>query len=153
MKEARNGVSLGRDNNVEQVGPDCHPAPVAKNKKSIRKRWKRNTSYIATWNVRTLFQKGKLDNVVVEMNRMKLEILGLAEMRWNGNGSFKKDGHTFLYSGNNKHTNGVVFIAHRSLNNNITGFYGISDRIAPHKVSSRSIGMCLLQVYAPTSES
>ena len=153
VKGTRNSVSLGRDTNVAQVGPDRHPATVAKNKKNIRKRWKKNTTYIATWNVRTLFQKGKLDNVVMEMNRMKLKILGLAEMRWNGNGSFKKDGHTVLYSGNNKHTNGVGFIVHRSLNNNIKGFYGISDRVALLKISSRYVDMCLLQVYAPTSES
>ena len=36
---------------------------------------------IENWNVRTLHQKGKLENVVQEMNRMKISILGLAEMR------------------------------------------------------------------------
>jgi len=103
VKGTRDRASLGRDTNVAQVGLDRHPATVAKNKKSIRKRWKKNTTYIATWNVRTLFQKGKLDNVVMEMNIMKLKILGFAEMRWNGTGCFKKDGHTVLYSGNNEH--------------------------------------------------
>ena len=127
---------------MAQVGPDRHPTTVAKNKKSIRKRWKKNTAYRATWNVRTLFQKGKLDNVVMEMNRMKLKILALAEMRWNGNGSFKKDGQTVLYSWNNEHTNGVGLIA-----------YGISDQLALLKISSRYVDMCLLQVYVPTSES
>ena len=107
VKGVKDSVSLGRDTNVAHVGPDRHPATVAKSKKSIRKRWKKSTTYIALWNVRTLFQKGKVDNIVMEMNRMKLKILGLAEMRWNGNGSFKKDGHTVLYWGNNEHTNGV----------------------------------------------
>ena len=128
VKGTRNSVSLGRDTNVAQVGPNRHPATVAKNKKNVTKRWKRNTTYIATWNVRTLFQKGNLDNVVIEMKRMKLKILGLAEMRWNGNGSFKKDGHTVLYSGNNKHTNGIGFIVHHSLNNNITKTSACSSR-------------------------
>ena len=66
---------------MAQVGSNCHPATVAKNKENIRKRWKNNTMYIATWNVRTLFQLGKLNNVVMEMNRMRLKLLGLAEMR------------------------------------------------------------------------
>ena len=84
---------------------------------------------------------------------MKLKILGLAEMGWNENGSFKKDGHTVLYSGINKRTNGVGFIVHRSFNNNTKGFYGISDRVALLQISSRFVDICLLQVYAPTSES
>ena len=91
-----------------KIGTDRHPVTVAKNKKSTTKRWKKNTTYIATWTVRTLFQKSKLDNVVMEMNRMKLKILGSAEMRWNGTGSFKKDGHTILYSGNNERTMELV---------------------------------------------
>ena len=57
VKWNRNSVPLGMDNNVAQGGPDRHPATVAKNKKSIRKRWKKNTTYIATWNVRTVFKR------------------------------------------------------------------------------------------------
>ena len=145
----KDSVSLNRDTNVAQFGPDRHLATVAKNKKSIRKK---NTTYIATWSARILL-KGKLDNFVMEMKRMKLKILGLAEMRETGNGSFKKDGHTVLHSGNNEHTKGVGFIVHCSLNNNIKGFYGISDRVALLKISSRCVHMCLMQVYALTSES
>ena len=77
VKGTRNSVSFGRDSNVAQVGTDRHPATVAKNKESIRKKWKKNTTYIATWNVRTQFQESKLDNVVTEMIRIKLKILGL----------------------------------------------------------------------------
>ena len=31
---------------------------------------------IATWNVRTLLQKGKLDNIKQEMERLKINVLG-----------------------------------------------------------------------------
>ena len=80
---------------------------------------------------------------------MKLKILGLAEMRWNSSGFCKKDGHTVLYSGNNKHTNGVGFLIHRSLNNNIKGFYGITDRVALLKISGRYVDMCLCKFMHP----
>ncbi|GFO26013.1 transmembrane protein 179 [Plakobranchus ocellatus] len=63
-----------RDSHVQQVAPGHHPASARKIKADI-------TSKIATWNVRTLHQKGKLENVVQEMERMKLNILGLAEVR------------------------------------------------------------------------
>ena len=35
---------------------------------------------IATWNVRTMFQIGKIDNVIQEMKSMNLDILDVSEM-------------------------------------------------------------------------
>ena len=43
---------------------------------------------LGTWNVRTMLRKGKLANVVREMRRSRVEILGLSEVRWKGNGDF-----------------------------------------------------------------
>ncbi|RUS72309.1 hypothetical protein EGW08_019932 [Elysia chlorotica] len=60
-------VSLGRDRHVRQVAPDRHLATV------------RNKIKIGTWNVRTLYEKGKFDNVKSEMTRMNINIFGLAE--------------------------------------------------------------------------
>lgn len=41
---------------------------------------------IGTWNVRTLYQTGNLAQVIREAENYKLEILGISEMRWTGNG-------------------------------------------------------------------
>ena len=41
---------------------------------------------IGTWNVRTLNQDGKLENVIMKMKRLKLDILGLSEVRWTNSG-------------------------------------------------------------------
>jgi hypothetical protein len=55
---------------------------------------------IGSWNVRTLFQKGKLAQLSREMYRYKLDILGVSEVRWNGSGQIMTtDGKMFLYSG------------------------------------------------------
>ena len=71
--------SFGRISYAQQVAPGRHPA-TARKTKPVR---------IGTWNVRTWFQKGKLDNVDKEMDRTKLSSLGPAEVRWNGAGSIK----------------------------------------------------------------
>ena len=46
---------------------------------------------IGTWNIRTLYQSGKLDNATQEMNRMSIDILGLSEVRWVENGRKMRD--------------------------------------------------------------
>src|SRR2546425_13237046 len=43
---------------------------------------------IATSNVRSLYVSGKLANVLSEMKRMKIDIMGVAETCWDGEGSF-----------------------------------------------------------------
>ncbi|GFN95710.1 craniofacial development protein 2-like [Plakobranchus ocellatus] len=74
--------SFGRDSYVQQMVPGRHPT-------SARKINTDQTSKIATWNVCTLHQKGKLENVVKEMDRIKFSILGLAGARWRGAGSMR----------------------------------------------------------------
>ncbi|GFO12698.1 hypothetical protein PoB_003920300 [Plakobranchus ocellatus] len=92
--------SFGRDSHVQQVAPGCHLASARKIKTD-------KTSKIATRNVGTLHQKGKLENFVKEMERMKLNILELAEVRWKGAGSMKLGSKTLIYSGGHKHERGV----------------------------------------------
>jgi len=40
---------------------------------------------ICTWNVRTIFHVGKINKVIVEMNRLEIDVIGIREMRWSGN--------------------------------------------------------------------
>jgi hypothetical protein len=55
---------------------------------------------IGSWNVRTPFQKGKLAQLNREMDRYKLDSLGVSDVRWNGSGQIMTtDGKMFLYSG------------------------------------------------------
>jgi len=37
---------------------------------------------IACWNVRTLLQKGKLENIKHEMAQLGISVLGISETRW-----------------------------------------------------------------------
>ena len=55
---------------------------------------------IGQWNVRTMFERGKCVQVVKEMRRYGISILGVSEMRWNACGKMMTaTGETVLYSG------------------------------------------------------
>ena len=68
------------------------------------------TQRIATWNVRTLYQKNHIGNMMQEMQRLKIDVLGLSEVRWTNTGLFDKQGYRIMWSGGQKHEHGVGFI-------------------------------------------
>ena len=52
---------------------------------------------IGTWNVRSMNQ-GKLE-VVKQMARVNVDILGISELKWTGMGEFNSDDHYIYYCG------------------------------------------------------
>ena len=55
---------------------------------------------IGFWNVRTMYETGKLAQVTAEMRNYNLHILGISESRWTGSGRYRTNtGETVLYSG------------------------------------------------------
>ena len=68
---------------------------------------------IATWNVRTRYQCGRTEQVIKEMENYKIDLLGVSEMRWTGQGRLNSRGNTVLYSGKEQHhTHGVgIFLS------------------------------------------
>ena len=52
---------------------------------------------IATWKVRTMYQAGKQENIVLETKRMGIDIMGLAEVRWLQSGKIVCNDHTLIF--------------------------------------------------------
>ena len=70
---------------------------------------------IGTWNVRSTNQ-GKLEVVKQEMARVKIDILGISELKWTGMGEFNSDDHYSYYCGQKSlRRNGVALIVNKSL--------------------------------------
>ncbi|PIO75392.1 hypothetical protein TELCIR_02576 [Teladorsagia circumcincta] len=51
----------------------------------------KNKTYIGTWNVRTLNRAGNLAQLLREFDNYRLDILGISEVRWKGNGRINSD--------------------------------------------------------------
>ena len=108
---------------------------------------------IGTWNVRSMYA-GKLQEMVKEMERFDVGIIGLSEVRWKGAGHFStEDGHQVIFSGNQQTSrNGVGFLVSKEYRNAVDGYNTVNDRIALLHLKGRPTDLTLVQVYAPTSQ-
>ena len=108
---------------------------------------------IATWNVRTMNEDGKLHQVRSEAERLKLDILGLAEVRWTSSGQVNTDGWMFYYIGDDKvHHRGVGFLVAPKLVRAVIKVQPISSRVIVLRIDAKPQPITIIQAYMPTSE-
>ena len=118
----------------QQVNLDRYQATAGKHKSRSRVK----SVKIATWNVRTLYQSGKLENIKKEMDRLVINILGICEVRWTGASKISSGEFTVIYSGGQKHENGVGFIMDEDHAKFLKGFWTLSDRVCMIKVQKNA---------------
>ena len=70
---------------------------------------------LGSWNVRTLNQLGKLEKLLKEAKSLDIDVLGMAEIRYTGEGVVRQDGYTYIYSGGEEHQHGVGFLIKSSV--------------------------------------
>ena len=108
---------------------------------------------IATWNVRTMNDCGKLHQVRMEAERLSLDVLGLAEVRWTSTGQVNTNGWMFYYTGDDKaHQRGVGFLVAPKTVKSVLKVQPISDRIIVIRLNAKPQPMTIIQVYMPTTE-
>ena len=114
---------------------------------------------IGTWNVRTMYEAGKMAQVAAEMRRYKLALLGISEVRWTQAGHTRlTTGELFLYSGHEEsdapHTQGVGLMLSRQAQRALIGWEAHGPRIitATFRTVKKKIKMNIIQCYAPTND-
>ncbi|KAG5336862.1 CFDP2 protein, partial [Acromyrmex charruanus] len=92
---------------------------------------------IASCNIRSLLITGKLANAVKEINRMKIDILGISKSRWTNNGACHYKGSIFYYSGrtDGQHRNGVGILVRNTVKKYVKNVVAYSDRIIMHEIN------------------
>ena len=111
---------------------------------------------IGFWNVRTMFDTGKLAQVTSEMRRYNLDILGISETRWTCSGRFRSiSGESVLYSGrsDNMHHEGVAFILKKGISDSIIDWKPVSSRIIKIRLKGQQVNTTIIQCYSPTNDS
>lgn len=111
---------------------------------------------VSTWNVNGLCSPGKLHNLIKEMQRLQVNVMGISEMRWSGSGIFLKGNYTVYYScsdiADNYHRHGVALVLENRIVPSVIDFIPVSNRVMIVRLAGQPININLIQVYAPTAE-
>ena len=147
------GSSLSAGRIYEGTGPNLNmsPVPDVAGRAFACTLGKGVQVKIGAWNVRTMGVKGKLENVKREMVRNGLNMLGVSEVRWNGNGDFESDDFRVIYSGGEERQRGIAIILDRDTARRVMSADQISDRLMVVKIQGEPIEIVLIQIYMPTT--
>ena len=110
---------------------------------------------IGCWNVRTLYQTGKLAQVLKEMKQYKINILGITESRWTETGKRKLGtGETIIWSGrtDGHHKEGVALIIKKEHTHTLLKWEPINERLLYTRFNSKFAKLSVIVCYAPTED-
>ena len=86
------------------------------------------------------------------LKNMKINILGISELKWTGMDEFNSDDHYINYCGQESlKRNGVAIIVKKRVLNAVLGCKLKNDRIISVCFQSKPFNIMVIQVYAPTS--
>ena len=96
--------------------------------------------------------QGKLEVVKQEMARVKVDILGISELKWTGMGEFNSDDHSVYYCGQESlRRNGVAIMVDKRVRNAVLGCSLKNDRMISVHFQDKQFNIMVIQAYAPTS--
>ena len=143
-------VNSNREENVLRFSrsniDDC-----AKKSECVILKTRNHILNIGTWNVLTLNQLGKCENMIQEAKSNKLDVLGISESRLTNTGN-NDDTYTFHNSGGHQHEHGVGLLIKKTIGKSLLGIVCVSKRNVPAKIKSAPFNISILQTYAPTAD-
>ena len=84
--------------------------------------------------------QGKLEVVKEEIVRVKVNILGISELKWTGMGDFNSDDHYTYYCGQESlRRNGIAIIVNKRVQNAVLGCTLKNDRMISVSKTNHSI--------------
>ncbi|KAL4135345.1 hypothetical protein QTP88_006960 [Uroleucon formosanum] len=94
---------------------------------------------------------GKLENLKIEMERLKIDIIGISEIKWTGKGDFWSEGYRIIFSGDDHRVTGVGFILNKEIGKKVVEVVQYNKRKIAIKIEPKPVDTFILKEYMPTS--
>ena len=92
--------------------------------------------------------QGKLEVVKQEMARVKVDILGISELKWTGMGKFNSNDHYIYYCGQESlRRNGIAIMVNKRVRNAALGCNLKNDRMIFVHFQGKPFNIMVIQTY------
>ena len=83
---------------------------------------------------------------------MKIDLLGISELKWTGMGKFNSDDHYIYYYGQESHRrNEVALTVNKRIQNAVLGCSPKDDRMISIRFQGKAFNITVILVYAPST--
>ena len=117
-------------------------------------RWRRNGDWVrfGAWNVRSI--RGREDELFEEMERYRLEVLGVSESKLKGSGAKAAGEGMCVFSGvqEGRAKAGVAVLLSKRMSACLREWKCVSERIVRVRLRIEGVWVSVIQVYAPTED-
>jgi exonuclease III len=93
-----------------------------------------------------------LKQLKIQMDKYRIDIIAIQEIRWKGKGVMDTGNFTLFYSGHASNTFGTGFLVNRKYKRAVINFEAIDERICLLRVKGKFNNMTIICVHAPTEE-
>lgn len=107
---------------------------------------------MATWNLRSLYVRGAIQNTLGDLKKYHVKVAAVQETRWLDSGIHTMQSHCFYFSGtsSNKHEFGTGFFVDKSIDHTVIDFVPINKYMCTLRLRTEKFKVTLLNVHAPT---
>ena len=145
-------TTSSRKKDPVQESPTQPRIPLRQHQRRPQQRSTDNDLSLATWNLRSLFARGALQNTLADMNKYNIQIAAVQETRWLDSGIHTMPNHSFYFSGpsSNSHQFGTGFIVNNGVDHLIINFVPISKYMCTLRIKLKNQTLSLVNIHAPT---